>query len=203
MDFDKELGPRVRALTFLGGRTSEAVEKAILERVRADSEKTQFLFCTEAFARRLAVLFPIRSRQLNIVGVPGALEASADMNRAVRTVLHADPDEMIFQTPLAVVPGESFRNITEFLWDIGYWLTVGVVAADPKEMSKQVTTLLQAWDVPFVAPDILRIKGTFEGISVSGILRRDFASSSATNLWYPTSSDVSQASLTAALSASV
>jgi hypothetical protein len=180
MKFDQELNPNLPALTFLGGRTIEVVEKAIFERTSAVDEKTRFLFCTEDFAQRLAALLPFRSPQISIVGVPGAFEASSDMHWAVRVAVHSDPDELILQSPLALVPGETSRNITEFLWDTGHWLTVGVIAADPKEMAKQVTALLQAWDMPFLAPDILRITGTFEGNPVSGTLRRDFASCSST-----------------------
>jgi hypothetical protein len=163
----------------------------------------RFLFCTEEFAKRLATLFPIRDYGLSIVGVPGAFEASSDMHRAVRAAVHVDPDELIFQMPLAAVPGDACRNITEFLWDVGHWLTVGIVSTDPKEMAKQVTALLQSWDMPFAAPDILRITGTFEGQQVSDTLRRNFASCSDTKLWYPAGSEFSQASLKAALSASV
>jgi hypothetical protein len=103
----------------------------------------------------------------------------ATFKKGYKGSIHMDPDELIFQHE----PADA--TVMHHAWDIGHWVTCGVVASDAAAFADLVSEHIAKWPGPFVAADVERILASFEGQDVSELAQKLIRSSETIKFWYP------------------
>jgi hypothetical protein len=179
---------RYRSLRFLGGNSVATTNEAIVEYVVA-GRRTLYVFTDDSLADAVD-LFRDRENlaykngleadpwRVGAIRIPQWSDATM-FKDGYRAAIHSDPDELIFQRE----PVDA--TIMHHAWEIGHWVTCGVVADDELSFAKLVCELFERWPGLFTASDADRIVASFEGRDVSELVRDLVRSSSKIKFWYP------------------
>lgn len=186
---DQLLSPHcLRVIRFIGGATIATVNKLLESHVSAGqldahvfadktlSDDVDLIRASEHISHQQGK--PIKPWRVTPRPVDDWFDA-ATFKIGYRASIHMDPDELVFQQQ----PTDT--TILHHAWDIGYWVTCGIVASDANAFVNLVSEHIEKWPSPFVAPDVARILAIFEGQDVSDLAQKLILSSGKIKFWHP------------------
>ena len=166
---------RLRVIRFIGGAASATVNKLLESHVSAGKLDVH-VFADKQLSDDVDLIRASdhdayqQSKTINPWRVnPRRIDDWSDtvtFRMCYSASIHMDPDELVFQQePIDV-------TIIHHAWEIGYWVTCGIVASDANAFVKLVSEHIEKWPGPFVAPHVSRILAVFEGQDVSDLAQK-------------------------------